>query len=331
MQRLLVTVSIVIFIVKIIAWYLTSSVSILSDALESTVNVAAGFIGLFSIILSAKPKDTDHPYGHGKIEFISAAIEGTLIFVSGIVIIYNAIQHLVNPPALSKLDTGLILIGITAALNYTVGYLCVRRGRHEGSPVLVASGTHLKTDTYTSLGIIAGIGLVIITGYPWIDSIAGLVFAILIMYTGYKIIRKAVSGIMDESDREIITEIIDVLNRNRLKTWIDAHNMRVINYAGFYHIDCHMTVPYYYSVNEAHDVLDSLTDILKLHFRERIEFFIHMDGCIFEQCGICHVENCPVRKMPPVKTITWDFDNVTSNRKHVYQDISLNKGHDSLV
>jgi len=315
-QKLLVAVSVLLFIIKIVAWMLTGSVAILTDALESTVNVIAGFIGLYSIVLSSKPKDKEHPYGHGKVEFISSAIEGTLISIAGMIIIYEALDNLIHPHELKKLDHGLILIAITALVNYFVGFYCVKKGTANNSPILVASGSHLKSDTYSTIGLLVGLLFVIITGYKWIDSIAALVFAFMIIFTGYKIIRKSISGIMDEKDAEIIDEIVDVLNKNRNRNWIDIHNIRVINYAGFYHIDCHLTVPYYINVNEAHFILDSLTDIINEHFQNRVEFFIHVDGCISYQCSICNLPNCEKRSMQFVKTIDWTHQNIISNQKH---------------
>jgi cation diffusion facilitator family transporter len=315
-QKLLVAVSVLLFIIKIVAWKLTGSVAILTDALESTVNVIAGFIGLYSIVLSSKPKDKEHPYGHGKVEFISSAIEGTLISIAGMIIIYEALDNLIHPHELKKLDHGLILIAITALVNYFVGFYCVKKGKANNSPILVASGSHLKSDTYSTIGLLVGLLFVIITGYKWIDSLAALVFAFMIIFTGYKIIRKSISGIMDEKDAEIIDEIVDVLNKNRNRNWIDIHNIRVINYAGFYHIDCHLTVPYYINVNEAHFILDSLTDIINEHFQNRVEFFIHVDGCLSSQCPICNLPNCEKRSMQFVKTIDWTHQNIISNQKH---------------
>ncbi len=319
MQRLLVTVSVVLFIIKMLAWYLTASVSVLTDALESTVNVIAGFIGLYSIVLSAKPRDREHPYGHGKIEFISSAVEGALILCAGFIIIYQAVLNLLVPHELKQLDAGMILLAATAVINYIVGHMCVRKGKKEQSPVLVASGSHLKSDTWSTIGILTGILLIMLTGWKWIDSAAAMVFAAIIIYTGYRIIRKAVSGIMDESDTDIVNDIVEVLNRNRLDNWIDIHNVRVIDYAGFYHIDCHLTVPYYINVNDAHLILDSLTDVLKTHFRNRVEFFVHVDGCIYRQCGICNVTGCPVRQREFSGHKTWTHDNILSNSKHVYE------------
>jgi cation diffusion facilitator family transporter len=316
MQRLLVFVSLALFIIKFIAWYITHSVAILTDALESTVNVAAGFIGLYSIHLSSKPKDKEHPYGHGKVEFLTSAIEGILISIAGFFIIYEAYTNIKHPHHLKQLDYGLILISISAIINYLVGYACVKKGRLQNSPVLIGSGSHLISDTYSTIGLIVGIGLVMITKINWIDSLAAFIFAIVIIYTGYKIIRKAIAGIMDESDEEVINQVVEVLNKNRRPNWIDVHNLRVIDYAGFYHIDCHLTVPYYYTVKEAHEVLDSVSDVLKNYFDERVEFFIHMDACIESQCEICSINECSLRKFNFNQPIEWTSKLVLSNEKH---------------
>jgi cation diffusion facilitator family transporter len=210
-----------------------------------------------------------------------------------------------------------MLIAITSAVNYFVGHLCVTKGKKENSPILIASGAHLKSDTYSTLGLLLGLGLIMITGFAWIDSLTAVIFAFIIIYTGYKIIRKSLSGMMDETDEEIIADIIKVLNDNRKNDCIDVHNMRVINYAGNYHIDCHLTVPFYINVNQAHDILDTLTDLLKKHFDNRVEFFIHVDGCLFTQCTICNVQNCEVRQEKFVHQIEWTQENILSNNKHI--------------
>jgi len=316
MQRLLVVVAITLFAVKIVAWYLTGSVAILTDALESTVNVIASLIGLYSIVLSSKPKDKDHPYGHGKVEFISAAIEGILISIAGLIIVYESLNNLIHPHELKQLDYGIILIAITAIINYIVGHICIKQGEKVKSPVLISGGEHLKTDTYSTLGILFGVVLIVITDFKWMDSVAALVFAIIIIITGYRIIRRSIGGIMDESDQAIIKEIIELLNKERKINWIDVHNMRVINYAGFYHIDCHLTVPYYISVNEAHTIMDSLTEVIDQHFNSRVEFFVHVDGCIEKQCNICNIANCSMRKSAFTGQIEWTYDNIISNSKH---------------
>jgi cation diffusion facilitator family transporter len=302
--------------VKFIAWYFTHSLVILSDALESIINVAGSAFAWYSIYLSAKPRDEEHPYGHGKIEFISSAIEGVLISLAGIMILYKAFTHLFLPHQLHDLDLGLYLIASTGVVNYILGIWSIKQGKKINSPILISSGAHLKSDTYSTLGLLLGIVLIIVTGLNWIDSVTAIIFAFVIIYTGYRIVRKSVSGIMDESDQLVINEIVDLLNEKRKVEWIDVHNMRVINYAGFYHIDCHLTVPFYINVNEAHAILDTLTDVVSDYFNQRVEFFVHIDGCVFQQCKICQIKDCKERKSDFVKRIEWNEVQLISNKKH---------------
>lgn len=315
-QQFIVAIAISLFVIKVIAWYITKSVAILTDALESTVNVIAGFIGLYSLHVAAKPKDEDHPYGHGKAEFVSAAIEGTLIFLAGLIVIYTSAENFIHPKKLEKLDYGIILIGITGAINFFVGYFAIRRGRKNNSLALQASGKHLQTDTWSTIGIIIGLLLIIFTGYTWLDGAVAIIFAFIILYTGYKIIRSSLAGIMDEIDKELLSRLVILLNDNRKINWIDLHNLRVIKYGGQLHIDCHMTVPWYLNVHQAHVEIDALISLIKKEFGDTIEFFVHTDGCLDFSCHICDKQDCHVRKHPFEKKVEWTLKNIISNKKH---------------
>ena len=229
-QKWVALVSVLLLVVKFIAYYSTYSVAILTDALESIVNVAAGFIGLFSLFVAAKPRDMDHPYGHGKAEFLSAAIEGTLIGSAGAIILYKAVQNFINPVELQKIDYGIWLVAATAIVNYIMGFFCLRIGKKNGSLALMASGKHLQTDTWSTVGIVIGLVLLYYTGYKWIDSTVAILFAFFIMYTGYKILRHSIAGIMDEADTKLLTRMVTLLNANRKENWVDLHNLRVIKY-----------------------------------------------------------------------------------------------------
>jgi cation diffusion facilitator family transporter len=310
-QKYVAILSISLFILKLAAWYLTHSVAILTDALESIVNVVAGLFGLYSLYLSAKPKDSDHPYGHGKIEFISAAIEGTLIFVAGILIIVEAAGNLKHPQVIH-----IMLVAVTAMLNFIAGSICVRAGKKGNSLALIASGKHLMSDTYTTAGIIAGLILLYFTGWSWVDSAVAMLFALIIMVTGYKIIRSSVAGIMDEVDVQLMNRMVDTLNKNRNPNWIDLHNLRIIKYGSTLHLDCHLTVPWYFNVHEAHVEVDALSNLVRQHYGESVELFVHSDGCLDFSCAICDKKDCPVRKHPFEKRISWTMDNISNNNKH---------------
>ncbi|MBL7762607.1 MAG: cation transporter, partial [Chitinophagaceae bacterium] len=257
-QKWIAGVSVVLLVVKFVAYYLTHSVSILTDALESIVNVTAGFIGLYSLYIAAKPRDHNHPYGHGKAEFLSAAIEGTLILFAGGLVIYNGIESLIYPKPIHKLDQGIYLVGITAVINFLAGYVCVHQGKKNDSLALIASGRHLQTDSYSTFGIIAGLVLIYFTGYQKIDSVVAVLFGVLALYTGYHIVRKSIAGIMDEADLVLLKRMLNLLNANRRENWIDLHNLRIIKYGAILHMDCHLTVPWYLDVRQAHEEIDAL-------------------------------------------------------------------------
>ncbi|MDB5203659.1 MAG: cation transporter [Ferruginibacter sp.] len=315
-QRIVVIVSIALFLVKIFAWIITNSVAILTDALESIVNVVAGFVGLYSLHVSARPKDSDHPYGHGKVEFLSAAVEGTLILVAGIIIIYEAVSNIFTSHPIQKIDYGIILIAATAVINYVAGIICVKTGEKNNSLALIASGRHLKSDTYTTAGIVAGLVLLYFTGIPWIDSAVAILFALIIIITGYRIIRSSVAGIMDEADERLLNELVLTLNENRTVNWIDLHNLRIIKYGATLHLDCHLTVPWYFNVHEAHAEIDALSNLVRKNYGETVELFVHSDGCMHFSCAICNKMECPVRQFPFEKKITWTISNISSNQKH---------------
>jgi cation diffusion facilitator family transporter len=315
-QQWVALLSVLILAVKFIAYYSTHSVAILTDALESIVNVVAGFIGLYSLYVASKPRDMDHPYGHGKAEFLSAAIEGTLIASAGAIILYKAIQNLINPVELHQLDTGIWLVAATAVANFFIGYYCLRIGNKNNSMALVASGRHLQSDTLSTVGIIVGLVLLYFTGMGWIDSVVAIIFGILIMVTGYRILRKSIAGIMDEADADLLGKMVDVLNTNRQENWVDMHNLRVIKYGAVLHLDCHLTVPWYLNVHEAHREIDNLAALVRKEYGESLELFVHCDGCLPFSCRICKKEVCPERKNNFVKEVSWTLENISTNKKH---------------
>ncbi len=318
-QKIIAIISIVLFLVKIIAWYITGSVAILTDALESVVNVIAGLIGVYSLYVSAKPKDVDHPYGHGKVEFISSAIEGTLIGVAGLIIIVEAINNLRYEHVVRKLDFGIYLVAATAIINYVAGNICINAGKKSNSLALIAGGKHLRADTYTTIGIIAGLLLLYFTGIGWIDSAVAIIFALIILVTGYKIVRTSVAGIMDEADIDLLKNMVETLNKNRNVNWIDLHNLRLIKYGPTLHLDCHLTVPWYFNVNEAHHEIDTLSNLVRKEYGESVELFVHSDGCRNFSCPICDKFECKVREHPFERKIQWTMENISTNHKHTIQ------------
>ena len=315
-QRWVFLIALILFALKLTAYYLTRSVAVLTDALESIVNVIAGAIGLYSLYLAAKPKDQNHPYGHGKAEFLSAAIEGTLIIIAGFIIIYESILNLVSPKPLQQLDKGIILISITALVNYVVGIISTRKGKRNNSLALIASGQHLKTDAYSTVALVIGLILILFTGYVWLDGTVAILFAVFIIYTGYRIMRSSIAGIMDEADKELLTKMVRILDRKRRDNWIDLHNLRVIKYGGQLHIDCHLTVPWYLNVLEAHHEVDILRELIRKEFGTTLELFVHTDPCLDFSCSICTRHDCQVRQRPFEEKFAWTLENIISDKKH---------------
>ena len=316
LQQWVVAIALVLFVLKLVAYYLTQSVAVLTDALESTVNVIAGFIGLYSLYVAAKPRDEDHPYGHGKAEFLSASVEGSLVIMDGFIIIYEAIVNFVHPHTLQKLDKGILLVALTAVINFIVGAISIYKGKKNSSMALEASGRHLQTDTYSTLGIILGLVIIWYTKLAVLDSVVSILFAGFIIFTGYRILRSSIAGIMDEADMQLLNKLIAYLNAHRRENWIDLHNLRVIKYGGLLHVDCHLTVPWYLNVHEAHAEIDALTALIRQEFGEAIEFFVHTDGCLDFSCRICTKETCAVRKHAFEGRVEWTLKNVVPNKKH---------------
>jgi len=278
--------------------------------------VIAGFVGLYSLYIAGKPRDIDHPYGHGKAEFLSAAVEGTMIIVAGFIIIYEAIDNFIYPHAIQKLDWGISLVAITAAINYGVGFISLRNGKKNNSLALIASGKHLQSDAYSTLGLVIGLAIIYFTGKVWLDSVVAILFAFIIIYTGYKILRSSIAGIMDEADSDLLKKLISLLNNNRRQNWVDLHNLRLIKYGGQLHVDCHLTVPWYLNVLEAHEEIDALTILVKNEFGDSVEFFVHTDPCLDFSCPICIKSDCNVRKRPFTKRVEWTLENVLADKKH---------------
>ncbi len=315
-QTFVLVLAILLFGIKITAWLLTSSLAILTDALESVVNILAGGVGLYSLLLSAKPRDSNHPYGHGKAEYLSAAVEGIFILLAGVFIIYKAIENLFIEHSVKDTNLGIVLMASTAIMNYATGYYCVLRGKKNRSIQLIAAGKHLMTDTWSTLAIIIGLVLIHVTGIQYLDSIVALLMAVFILLMGVKVLRPGISGIMDEADTKLLESIVKVLNEKRNENWIDLHNVRFQKFGNTLHCDCHLTVPWYFNVREAHAEVERLGAVIAEEFGTKVEMFVHTDPCLDYSCRVCSKQHCLVRKHPQETRITWTVENIALDRKH---------------
>lgn len=316
LQQWITVLSALLFIAKIIAYYATHSLAVLSDALESIVNVIASVIGLISLNIAAKPKDAGHPFGHGKAEFISSGIEGALITASGIFIIYEAVYSFFKYEEIVRIDVGLIIIAVTAIINYIAGTICLRTGRKNNSLALQSTGRHLQLDTWSSLLILLTLGLMLLSHIYWLDKVVAIAIGFIVIWNGYKIIRKSFAAIMDEADINLLEKIVALLNKHRSENWIDLHNLRVIKYGVVLHIDFHVTMPWYLNMHEAHKEIDILTNLINKEFGGYAEFSIHTDACMDFSCSICSKQFCMVRQQKFIQLIDWTPDKISSNEKH---------------
>lgn len=270
-------VSILLCTMKFTAWYLTSSRAVLTDALESIINVVATSFALYSVYLSSKPRDENHPYGHGKIEFFSAGFEGSMILIAGAFILIGAVQHLFSPREVQSLNMGIGLVLLSTLGNLALGAALVKQGRKLDSLTLYADGKHLLSDSYSSGLLIAGLLVMRYTGWYLLDSILSILLASVIIFNGYKLVRKSLSGLMDEAHQATLEKIRDILNEQRGDLWIDVHNLRVQRYGNNLHIDCHLTMPRSLSFEQVHDEINEFERLFQHSFEGRVEVFVHAD------------------------------------------------------
>lgn len=316
LQTLVLLAGLGLMLIKFLAWRLTHSNTILSDALESIVNVVAGAFALYSLVLAAKPRDREHPYGHGKVEFISAGIEGGLVVIAGGIIIWRAIEALREGQQLHDLDTGIALTGAAGALNLLMGLALRRRGAKAHSITMEASGTHLLSDAWSTVAMLIGLVLIRITGLIWLDQAFAIIFAAYIIITGLRVFRRSLAGIMDEADPDLGGAVIAVLQEHRKPGWVDIHNFRMIKYGSVLHIDCHVTLPWYHTLDQAHQEISAMEQLVNARMGRTVELFIHMDPCVPASCRICDLAACPHRQRPFTQRVPWSIESVLSDQKH---------------
>ena len=305
-------VGIAMFFSKITAYFITGSEAIFSDAAESIVHIMATGMALFSIILSNKPADESHPYGHNKIEYFSAGIEGFLIFTAAVVIIYAAILDIIKGPQLQKLDTGAMIIFMAALINMFLGFYLIKVGKKTNSLTLIADGKHVLTDSYTSAGVIVGVLLVMITDYQLFDPIFALGVALNIIYTGYKLVRESVGGLMNESNQAVTDKLVKVLSKNKKNYWIDIHELRYWSSGDRIFLDFHLILPYFFTIQQSHKEENEIGKIIQDEF-EGSQIKIHFDYCVPELCRFCSYEDCTVRSSSLSKNFDWNSKKLTGS------------------
>lgn len=303
---------ILIMMLKFQAFHLTQSKAILSDAFESIVNVVAAAFALWAIRASEDPPDQNHPYGHGKIEFVTAVFEGGLISFAALMIAYEAINSLVNGPTLPNLDAGLATILTAGALNGLLGFFLLYTGKKTSSMALTADGKHVLSDFLTSIGIILGLGLVKLTNLAWLDPAMALVMALVLAYTGVPLVRDAINGLIDAADHNLLEKILTAFERHRSPALIRAHHVRAMRNGRRIHVDGHLVLPEFWSVEDAHDYVEKWQQIMTKDIFLEGEMEFHIDPCRRVYCKICEVEPCPIREAAFTKRPPLSFKEMVS-------------------
>ena len=290
-----VVASVAVFAGKGLAFVLTGSAAIFSDAAESIVNVVAAALLVWSLAIAARPADPDHPYGHGKVEFFTAGIEGVLILVAAAMIAVQAVRALVAGSIPQELGLGIALLAGASLVNGVLGAFLVRTGRRTGSIALEADGRHVLADVWTSAGVVGGLVLVRITGWSPLDGMVALAVAAWILREGVGLTRAAVQGLMDAADEALLDSISEALEADRADEWIDVHDLRAWRSGAALHTDLHLVVPRYFDVERLHAVHEEVERrILPLEQGEG-DAVVHFDPCDARHCPGCVMPECPVR------------------------------------
>lgn len=261
---------------KLSAYFLTGSVGLLSDALESGVNLIAAVIALIVLTIAAQPPDQEHEYGHSKAEFFSSGVEGTLIIVAAAAISYSAIERLLNPQEIERVGIGLVVSVVAALLNLVVSRILMQAGRQYNSITLVADAQHLMTDVWTSAGVVVGVGVAALTGWQTLDPLIALAVAAQILYTGGKLMRASVSGLMDTAlPDEEVKQITAILDHYALDG-VQYHALRTRGSGAQRFMSVHIQVPGTWSVQKGHTLLEEIERDVRQHLAP-ISVFTHIE------------------------------------------------------
>lgn len=313
-------VGLLMLVMKMGAYLVTGSSAILSDALESVVHVVATAFALFSVILAARPPDPSHPYGHGKIEYFSAGFEGALIIIAAFAIIYEAAPALIKGPELRSLDVGAVVIAAAGLINLLLGIYLIRVGRRTHSLILEADGKHVLTDSFTSIGVLLGLLLVMATGWTPLDPLMAIAVALNIVVTGGRLIMQSVHGLMDAAEPESLEKVVGVLARQRRAGWIDLHRLRIIRSGDLQHVDLHLTVPRFWDVERGHDEQELLEAMIAGAFFGRAGVIVHLDPCVDACCTFCDFEPCPIRQAACAGRREWSVPRAIAPADYLEND-----------
>lgn len=272
-----IAAAVLTIVLKTAAWFITGSVGLLSDAVESLVNLIGGFMALAMLTVAARPADEDHAYGHGKAEYFSSGLEGGLILVAAVSIGAAAVLRLLTPKPLEAVGVGLIVSAVASAINLGVALLLLRVGRTHNSITLEANAHHLLTDVWTSVGVIVGVGLVAMTHWLWLDPVVALLVAANIVWTGVGIVRRSVGGLMDVSlsgqDMAAVRKVLQAHEQNG----IQFHALRSRQSGARKFVSVHVLVPGAWTVQRGHEFLDQIEAEIRTALPDAV-VFTHLES-----------------------------------------------------
>lgn len=262
---------------KVAAYFLTGSVGLLSDAIESLVNLAGAVIALFMLIIAARPADESHVYGHSKAEYFASLAEGLLILGAAAWIIATAVDRLLHPQELQDLGIGLVVSAAASLINFTVARILMDQGRKQNSITLEADAHHLMTDVWTSAGVIGGVAIAGLTGWTRLDPLLAIAVALNILWTGFQLIRRSVQGLMDtalpEEEQGLIEEVMQVYRRKG----VHFHALRTRQAAARRFISVHMLVPGEWTVHDAHHIAEDFEADVRATLGGVVTVFTHLE------------------------------------------------------
>ena len=271
-----VAVAVAVLALKAVAWWVTGSVALYADALESIVNVAAALAALLAVRLSALPADANHPYGHSKAEYFSAVLEGALIIVAALLILHEAWGAFQAPRAPEQAGIGLAVAAVASGINAAWALFLGRRGKALRSPALMADARHLWADVVTSAGVLVGVGLVTLTGFLWLDPLLAALTAVNIIFSGWRLLRESVGGLMDEAVPPATMERIRRIVAEQASGAIEAHDLRSRHAGRHTFLEFHLVVPGDMRVSESHEICDRIEAALKAELEDAI-ITIHVE------------------------------------------------------
>lgn len=302
---------------KFAGFFATNSYAILSDALESIINVVAASFAVFTVVQSARKADHQHPYGRGRLEYFSAGIEGSLILLAGVLILRESIPRLISGHEVSRMDLGLLFTGVGTVGNGVLAWFLIRAGKKNHSAAIEADGRHVLSDVISSVGLFVGLVLVAVTSFPWMDPLVASIMALWILFSGFQLVRQSYHQLMDRASPEVTQAVARAIADARIPEMIRPHRLRLRESGSYVLVDFHLIVPRYYTVKQLHALEESIHAHLTNALDRPVDLLLHNDACAPQDCGYCGVPRCPVRKTKQKTKASWGVEDLLNDIHHL--------------